>query len=306
MAPTNTALPKTALATVAIVLGFVLGLSPAARAQSEITLLAPMPVQESMDKLVAGFEAKTGMHVKVTYGSGLGTRKQVASGQALDVSVLFAPFPDALATGNIVPTSATVIARLRLGIAVKKGAPKPDISTPEAVKKMLLDAKSVVAVDPAQGSAGAVTLATLDKLGITDQLKPKITWVRGAAAVQDAVAKGERRDCAGSLPERNGQSGTGHRGRVVAGSFAAGGHYGLHRHQCHGPQSRQAASGLSGVAGSGGDLQRRADIPGPLSDFMDQESDSPVTACTDAAGVHKGPHPRQTKRAARNDGSTGR
>ena len=188
---TKTALTKTALATVAIALAFVLGLSPAARAQSEITLLAPMPVQESMDKLVAGFEAKTGMHVKVTYDSGLGTRKQVASGQALDVSVLFAPFPDALATGNIVPTSATVIARLRLGIAVKKGAPKPDISTPEAVKKMLLDAKSVVAVDPAQGSAGAVTLATLDKLGITDQLKPKITWVRGAAAVQTAVAKGE-------------------------------------------------------------------------------------------------------------------
>jgi len=188
---TNVVLTNTALATVAIALVSVLGLSPAARAQSEITLLAPMPVQESMDKLVAGFEAKTGMHVKVTYGSGLGTRKQVASGQALDVSVLFAPFPDALATGNIVPTSATVIARLRLGIAVKKGAPKPDISTPEAVKKMLLDAKSVVAVDPAQGSAGAVTLATLDKLGITDQLKPKITWVRGAAAVQTAVAKGE-------------------------------------------------------------------------------------------------------------------
>ena len=49
--------------------------------------------------------------------------------------MLFAPFPDALATGNIAPDKTTVIARLRLGIAVKKGAPKPDISTPEAVKK---------------------------------------------------------------------------------------------------------------------------------------------------------------------------
>ena len=113
------ALTNTALTSVALALILIFGLAPGARAQGEITLLAPMPVQESMDKLVAGFEAKTGMHVKVTYGSGLGTRKQVASGQALDVSVLFAPFPDALATGNIVPTSATVIARLRLGIAVK-------------------------------------------------------------------------------------------------------------------------------------------------------------------------------------------
>jgi len=167
------------------------GFSSSASAQSEITLLSPNPIQASMDRLVAGFEAKTGTQVKVTYGSGLSTRKQVASGQALDVSVLFAPFPEALATGNIVPSSATVIARLRLGIAVKKGAPKPDISTPEAVKRMLLNAKSIAAVDPAQGSAGAVTVATLDKLGITDQVKPKITWVRGAGQVQDAVAKGD-------------------------------------------------------------------------------------------------------------------
>ena len=171
-------------------LALILAISSSARAQGEITLLSPMPIQESMEKLVAAFQAKTGMHVKATYGSGLGTRKQVASGQALDVSVLFAPFPDALATGNIVPTSATVIARLRLGIAVKKGAPKPDISTPQAVKQMLINAKSVVAIDPNQGSAGAVTIATLDKLGIADQVKPKITWVRGAGAVQDAVAKG--------------------------------------------------------------------------------------------------------------------
>jgi molybdate transport system substrate-binding protein len=168
-----------------------LAFTSGARAQSEITLLSPNPIQETMDKLVAGFEAKTGIHVKVTYGSGLSTRKQVASGQALDVSILFAPFPEALATGNIVASSATVIARLRLGVAVKKGAPKPDISTAEATKKTLLNAKSIVAIDPAQGSAGAITVAALDKLGISEQVKSKIMWVRGAGNVQDAVAKGE-------------------------------------------------------------------------------------------------------------------
>lgn|SRR5579883_755337 len=169
----------------------VLAFSSQALAQTEITLLAPMPIQESMEKLVASFEAKTGIHVKATFASGLGTRKQVATGQALDVSILFAPFPDALATGNIVPTSATVIARLRLGIAVKKGAPQPDISTPQAVKQMLLNAKSIASIDPNQGSAGAVIVAALDKLGITEQVKPRITWLRGATAVQNAVAKGD-------------------------------------------------------------------------------------------------------------------
>ena len=52
---------------------------------------------------MADFEAKTGTHVKVTYGTGVSTRKTVASGQALDVSLLFAPFPEALKTGNIDP-----------------------------------------------------------------------------------------------------------------------------------------------------------------------------------------------------------
>ena len=87
--------------------------------------------------------------------------------QALDVSLLFAPFPEALKTGNIDPKSATVIGRLRLAIGVRKGAPKPDISTPDAVRRMLRNAKSIVSVDPEQGSVGGAVLLTLDKLGIT-------------------------------------------------------------------------------------------------------------------------------------------
>jgi molybdate transport system substrate-binding protein len=115
-------------------MALALGISSSARAQSEITLLAPGPIKEALDKLVAGFETKSGTHVKVTYGGGIPTRKQVASGQALDVSLLFAPFPEVLKTRNIVPSSATVVARVRLALAVQKGAPKPDISTPAAVK----------------------------------------------------------------------------------------------------------------------------------------------------------------------------
>ena len=174
-----------------VVIALALGVPSAARAQSEITLLSPNPIEATINKLVADFEAKTGIHVKVTYGTGVGTRKTVASGQALDVSLLFAPFPEALKTGNIVPGSATVIGRLRLAIAVKKGAPKPDISTPEAVKRTLRNARSIISVDPEQGSVGGAVLMTLDKLGITQEVKPKITWVQGGGVVQDSVAKGE-------------------------------------------------------------------------------------------------------------------
>jgi molybdate transport system substrate-binding protein len=160
-------------------------------AQTELTLLSPNPITEPLNKLVANFEAKTGIPVKVTYGTGVSTRQTVASGQALDVSLLFAPFPEALKTGNIVPSSATVVARLRLAIGVQKGAPKPDISNAAAVKQALLNAKSIAAIDPAQGSAGGAAVAALDKLGITDELKPKIKWLRNARMVQDSVAQGE-------------------------------------------------------------------------------------------------------------------
>ena len=174
-----------------VVAALVLALPSVVAAQSEITLLSPDPIKATIDKLVEGFEAKTGTQVKVTYGTGVGTRKTVASGQALDVSLLFAPFPEALKTGNIVPGSATVIARLRLALAVPKGAPKPDISTPEAVKRALLNAKSILSVDPTQGSVGGIALATLDKLGITEQVMPKIKWVRTGVIVQESVANGE-------------------------------------------------------------------------------------------------------------------
>jgi molybdate transport system substrate-binding protein len=179
--------PLSLLVAAALALAF----SPGARAQGEITLLSPDPIKATIDKLVEGFEARTGTQVKVTYGTGVSTRKTVASGQALDVSLLFAPFPEALKTGNIIPGSATVIARLRLAIAVQKGAPKPDISTPEAVKRALLNAKSILSVDPTQGSVGGIALATLDKLGITEQVMPKIKWVRTGVIVQESVANGE-------------------------------------------------------------------------------------------------------------------
>lgn len=180
---------KTRLALIAVVSLFAMPRD--VRAQNEITLLSPNPIETTINKLIADYEAKTGMHVKVTYGTGVSTRKTVASGGALDVSLLFAPFPEALATGNIDKRSAKVVARERLAIAVKKGAPKPDISSADAVKRTLLNAKSIISVDPEQGSVGGAVLLALDKMGITQQLKPKIKWVAGGGMVQDAVAKGE-------------------------------------------------------------------------------------------------------------------
>jgi molybdate transport system substrate-binding protein len=181
-----------------VVVALLLAGASGARAQSEITLLVPGPLgRETMDKLIAGFESKTGDKVKVTYGSGsrdtppYGTRQLVARGQALDVSIIFAPYPEAVASGNVDPKSATLIARLALGVSVRKGAPQPDISTAAAVKKTLLAAKSIVIVDPAQGTLGGEAMDALKKLGLVEEVKPKMKIVEGSGQAEEAVAKGE-------------------------------------------------------------------------------------------------------------------
>ncbi len=117
-------------------------------AQGEITLLAVGPMRAPTAKIVANFEAKTGHKVNVTYGNGAETRRMVAKGQGLDVSLIIAPFPGAIASGTVVPGSATLVASILTAVGVPKGRPKPDISTPAAVKKALLAAKSIGYEDP--------------------------------------------------------------------------------------------------------------------------------------------------------------
>jgi molybdate transport system substrate-binding protein len=173
------------------VVALVLGISSGARAQTRITLLSPDPLKRDVDTIVKNFEMKTGINVQESYGTGVGSRKTVQEGGALDVTLLFAPFDDALKTGNVDKSTQTVVARVRLALAVKKDVPSPNISNAAAVKKVLLNAKSVATVDPTQGSVGGAALLALDKMGIADQVKPKIKFFPGGGQVQDSVAKGE-------------------------------------------------------------------------------------------------------------------
>ncbi|HEX4593439.1 MAG TPA: substrate-binding domain-containing protein, partial [Bryobacteraceae bacterium] len=90
-----------------------------ARAQSEITLIAPGGIRGAIEQLIPGFESKTGQKVKATFGSGGGTRQQVAHGEAFDVPIVQPPYPEVLASGNVVVASATPLATIALGIAVR-------------------------------------------------------------------------------------------------------------------------------------------------------------------------------------------
>lgn len=158
----------------------------------EITLIAPGGIRAAVEQIIPGFERKSGFKVKATFGSGLGTKKQVADGEAFDVPIVQPPYPEVIASGNVIATSAKPLATVSVGIAVRKGAPKPDISTPDAVKRTLLAAKSVSYPNAAGGAAAGVSfMDTLKKLGIADQMKATLKPAQGGAGAMAMVAKGE-------------------------------------------------------------------------------------------------------------------
>jgi molybdate transport system substrate-binding protein len=180
-----------AIFVVTVVLSSCIG----ARAQSEITLMAAGPMRRPTEKIVAAFQAKTGNKVKVSYVNGVETRQLVAKGQPLDVNLIIAPFASAVASRTVDVSSATPVTSVVWVLAVPEGAPKPDISTPAAVKKALLAAKSIGFEDPDFTIAGQGPWEALTNLGIADQVATKCKIELGPASrgidpsVTDAVVK---------------------------------------------------------------------------------------------------------------------
>jgi molybdate transport system substrate-binding protein len=169
-------------------------------AQTEVTLIAPGGIRAPIEQLIPAFEKKTGYKVNATFGSGGGTKQQVIRGDVFDVPIVQPPLPEVIASGNVVENTATPLASVAVGVAVKKGAPRPDISSTEAVKKMLLSAKSIVCPDAATGAAAGVSInEMLKRLGIDDQIEPKLKrphgtgpgGAGGGAMVSSMVGTGE-------------------------------------------------------------------------------------------------------------------
>ena len=165
------------------------GLEPLA---DEITLIAPGGIRTAIDQLIPAFERRSGYHVNATFGSGGGTKQQVIRGEAFDVPIVQPPLADVVSSGHVVASSETPLATVAVGVAVRKGAAKPDISTADAVKRMLLAAKAISYPNGASGAAaGASFDKTLAQLGITAEMEPKITRAQGGAGAMTMLAKGE-------------------------------------------------------------------------------------------------------------------
>ena len=143
----------------------------------EVTLIGPGGVRAPVMALIPEFERRTGYKVKATFGSGGATKQQVIKGEPFDVPIVQPPLDEVIASGHVVAGSQTPLATVPVVLAVLKGQPKPDISTPDAVRKVLLEARAVSFPNPAAGAAAGVSvMGMLEKLGIVDQVKAKVKY----------------------------------------------------------------------------------------------------------------------------------
>ena len=160
--------------------------------KGEVTLIAPGGARAAVEQLIPEFEKKTGYKVKATFGSGGGTHKQVVNGDPFDVPIVQPPYQDVIDSGNVLKSSEKLLASVAVGVAVKHGAPKPDISSPEAVKKMFASAQSISYPDPKGGAAAGVTVDEMfKKLGIAEQVEAKLQRAQGGAGAMKMVAQGQ-------------------------------------------------------------------------------------------------------------------
>jgi molybdate transport system substrate-binding protein len=170
----------------------ILAASVSAGQAAEVRILTAGAMKAVVLELVPAFEKETGHKAVVDNDTAGGLSKRILGGEAFDL-VIVPPgvIDDLTAKGKVAAGSSARVARVGVGVAVKDGAPLPDISSVNALKRALLAAKSVAYIDPASGgSSGPFVVGLFEKLGIAAEMKPK-TKLKNGGYVAELVASGE-------------------------------------------------------------------------------------------------------------------
>jgi len=160
-----------------------------AASAAEIKVLASGATKEACLDLIPAFEKISGHKVVATWAGTVDIKKRMAAGDVYDVVVVAAPEIDAFTKqGKIVEGTQANLMKSSIGVAVRAGATKPDIGSGEALKKTLLAAKSV---GYSTGPSGVYMQTLFDRMGITEQVKPKLRQVPPGERIGTVIAKGE-------------------------------------------------------------------------------------------------------------------
>jgi molybdate transport system substrate-binding protein len=156
---------------------------------TEINLLASAAMKDAYLELIPQFENATGHKVTAAWSSSPDVQKRIAAGEAADLIILGDSGTEALIKqGKLVASSRVNFVKASIGVAVRAGTPRPDISSADAVKRSVLAAKSVAY---SAGASGIYLVSMFQKLGISDQIKSKTATVKPGEPVGEVVARGD-------------------------------------------------------------------------------------------------------------------
>ena len=156
---------------------------------AEIKVLSTQATQEAYSELVAQFEKATGHKVTTVFTGTLNVQKRLADGEAYDLIVMAGPAVDEqIKLGKGVAGSRVDFAKSGTGVAVRKGAAKPDIGSVDAFKKTLLAAKSI---GYSTGPSGVYMLSVFERLGVAGEIKGKLKQTPSGVFVGTLIASGE-------------------------------------------------------------------------------------------------------------------
>src|SRR5215216_906678 len=179
---------KTAEITAAITLAAGTVLASGAAQAGEIKVMMSAAFKEAYLELVPQFERASEHKVVTIQAPTIDMMTRLKGGETVDLVIMAGPSIDELIKdGKIVPGSRADLAKSGIGVAVRQGAPKPDIGSADALKRALLAAQSVAY---STGPSGVYLAGLFQRMGIADALKPKIKQVKGEP-VGAVVARGE-------------------------------------------------------------------------------------------------------------------
>jgi molybdate transport system substrate-binding protein len=176
----------------ALVAAFSAAFDAAPAAAADLKVISAGAVRGLIAQIIDDYSRQTGQKFDFTIGTTGQLRNIIASGQHADLIIVSAPLMGELEkTGNLTPGSRAELGRVGIGVAIRDGATAPDVSTPDALKQALIDARSVAYTNPAEGGTSGIYFASVaERFGIGDTIKKKAVLTRGGREAAIEVAEG--------------------------------------------------------------------------------------------------------------------
>jgi molybdate transport system substrate-binding protein len=177
---------------VALFTAFFDAICPPSAAAADLKVISAGAVRGLIAEIIDDYSRQTGQKFDFTIGTTGQLRNIIASGQHADLIIVSTPLMGELEkTGKLTPGSRADLGRVGIGVAVRDGASAPDVSTPDALKKALIEAHSVAYTNPAEGGTSGIYFAGVaERFGIADDIKKKAILTRGGREAAIEVAEG--------------------------------------------------------------------------------------------------------------------